>query len=177
MLVELARTATLVAAAERLEILANALFADVHAIEGDLDRAVVGEQIRDLVPQAAVEVVAVGVLQALDGVHVLDQRLALLERHDTRIQRRETPGIGAGRSRTAGGGADRDEQRADGCFELDDHDSPCGQLRLRRPPQDCPPQGPGLQSGTGWRSMKPRATRAISSNALPWSPRARFSTR
>ena len=78
MLVDLAFRQARTAAAQRVQELAHALLADIHAVESDLDRAVFGEEVDDLVPQGFVEVVAVSALQALDVGGVLDQRLAVL---------------------------------------------------------------------------------------------------
>ena len=60
------------AAAERVEIRAHALLADVHAVLRDLDGAVLREQVGDVVPLRLVDVVAVGTLQSLDGIRVGD---------------------------------------------------------------------------------------------------------
>ena len=61
---------------------------DLDAI-ADLDRAVVGEEIGRFVPEAAIRVVAIGGLQTLDRVGVLDERLAPFQRRDPRGERFE----------------------------------------------------------------------------------------
>ncbi len=73
MLVQLPGRQTLGVAAKCVEVLAHTPLADVYAIEADLDRRVGGEEVGGLVPQAAVQVVAVGTLQALDGIGVFEQ--------------------------------------------------------------------------------------------------------
>src|SRR5687767_5607631 len=93
MLVELAVDEALPPAPERVEILANARFADVHAVEGNLDRAVVGEKARNLVPEAAIDVVTISGLQPFDRVDVLDALFALLERCDARCERIQLRGF------------------------------------------------------------------------------------
>ncbi len=55
-------TEALAAAAERVEILTHARLADVHAVEPNLDRAVVGEQVCNLVPEPTIDVVTVRAL-------------------------------------------------------------------------------------------------------------------
>ena len=57
--------------AEQVQELAHARLADVDAPQVHLDRAVFGEEVGDLVPHAAVEVVAVDLLQILDCLLVL----------------------------------------------------------------------------------------------------------
>ena len=52
------------------------------AVELVQQRTRAGEEIRGFVPQAAVGVIAVRVLQPLDRVDVLDALVALLERRD-----------------------------------------------------------------------------------------------
>src|SRR5690606_21477803 len=66
-LVELAVDQPFLAAVKPLQILADALLADVDAIDPDLDRAVVGEEVRRFAPEAAVDVEPKGPLQLLDG--------------------------------------------------------------------------------------------------------------
>jgi hypothetical protein len=69
--------------AELLEPAADAVAADVNAALADLHRAAVGEEVCDVVPQLAIDVVAVGVLQVQDvvlGRQLLDGRL---ERSET----------------------------------------------------------------------------------------------
>src|SRR5262245_15025046 len=101
MLAELAFRERIAAAADRTQVLADARLADINAVEADLDRAVVGEQIRGLFPQAAIGVVAVGGLQPLDGVDVFDSFLALLERRDASLERRGLRDVFRARSAAA----------------------------------------------------------------------------
>src|SRR5690606_14145762 len=49
-LVELALRQARAAVADRVEVFAHALLADVDTVEADLDRAVLREEVRDLVP-------------------------------------------------------------------------------------------------------------------------------
>src|SRR5690606_32689435 len=73
--VELAVDQAFLAAVKTLEIFADPLLADVDAVEADLDGAVVGEQVRRLAPEAAVDVEPESPLQLLDGAG----RLQLLD--------------------------------------------------------------------------------------------------
>ncbi len=65
---------------EQIQELPHAGFADVHALLPHLDRAVVGEEIGDVVPHAPVEVVAVDLLQVFDFLLVGEPLRALRER-------------------------------------------------------------------------------------------------
>jgi hypothetical protein len=65
--------------AEQLQECAHARLAGVDALLGPLDGAVSGEQIGDLIPHVAVEVVAVDALEILDVLRIPQQRGALRE--------------------------------------------------------------------------------------------------
>ena len=64
---------------------AHALAADVGAALRELDRAVRGEQVREIVPEILVEVVAVRARQVVDLVEVLGARDLLLGLRDERV--------------------------------------------------------------------------------------------
>src|SRR5690606_33791744 len=74
-------------AAERTQVLSNSRLADVDAVEADLDRAVVREQVRGLVPEAFVDVVAVRVLELFDLGRVADALRAQLEPREPPLER------------------------------------------------------------------------------------------
>ncbi len=80
--------------AECMQVFANAPLADIDSVEPDFDGAVGCEQARGVVPESAVEVVAVRALQSLDIVTVLEQRLAGFESGDAGL---ELPGSGSDR--------------------------------------------------------------------------------
>src|SRR5690606_17966940 len=83
--VELAVDQALLPAMEPLQILANALLADVHPVEPELDRAVVGEKIRGFAPEAAIDVETECALQLLDGARGLELLDARGELSDLRF--------------------------------------------------------------------------------------------
>src|SRR6185503_14026153 len=87
MVVQHALERSLQATAEAQQITADAVLAGVDAARADLERAVVGEQIDDLVPQHLVRVIAVAALQILDLVDVGDTRGAVLDCGEPRPQR------------------------------------------------------------------------------------------
>ncbi len=68
--------------------------------------AVIGEQVRRLAPQAAVDVVAEGALQLLDGARALELLDAGRQRIDLRVDARS---LGVGGLRKRDGKADQDD--------------------------------------------------------------------
>ncbi len=86
MLIQLPRSQTLAAASECVEVLAHTLLADVDAVEANLDGRVGCKEVGSLIPQATVQVVAVGALQPFDGIGVFEQGLASFQRIDARCQ-------------------------------------------------------------------------------------------
>ncbi len=93
-LVEASRSQPGMRASQGTEVFAHPLLAHVHAVEADLDGAVRGKQVRGLIPQAPIEVIAVGALQSLDRVAVLEERASLFEDVDPCLQ---VPGGGSTR--------------------------------------------------------------------------------
>src|SRR5690606_4902055 len=65
-----------------VHVLEDAVLAKEDAAAADLERAVLGPEVGQVVPQRLVDVVAVGALHDLDLTEILEPLDALAERHD-----------------------------------------------------------------------------------------------
>src|SRR5690606_15330930 len=114
-LVELALGEPGLAAAERVKVFADAFLADVDAVEPDLDRAVLREEVGGLVPETEVDVVAECTLKTLYRVQVLEALLAPFERLDAALELCDTGIVGGRDARVGSGGipaaCDGDDER------------------------------------------------------------------
>jgi hypothetical protein len=108
-LVELAVNQAFLAAVEALEILPDARLAGINAVDADLDRPVIGKQVRSLAPQAPVHVVTEGALQLLDSARAFQFLDASGQRIDFRVD--AASGMG-GLLRQDGGTDEPDQNRA-----------------------------------------------------------------
>ena len=92
------------AADDAIVELGDARLADVDAGAAELGRraGIIGEQRADLAAQLLVDVVAVGALQALDRLRVLEQADVVLEARELGLERRKPCGFGVGFLRAAG---------------------------------------------------------------------------
>ena len=140
---------------------AHALAADVDAALRELDRAVHGEQIREIVPEILVEVVAVRARQIVDLVEILDARR--LAARPVRAMRRP--------SAAAGGRAPRAARRPARARPRSRHRS------AGRAPRDsaAPRRSRGCRNGTAGCAPSDRSRRrssAVDRAATPRSPSA-----
>ena len=103
------------AADDAIVELGDTSLADVDAGAAELRRGagIVGEQRRDVAAQLLVDVVAVGALQALDGLRVLEQAELVLEPRELGFERREPCGLGVGFLGTAGADPQHGAERND----------------------------------------------------------------
>src|SRR5690606_5317211 len=83
--VELTVDQPLLPAVKPLQVFADAFLAGVDAIDPDLDRAVIGEQVGGFAPQAAIDVVAERALELLDSANALELCDPRGERVDLRV--------------------------------------------------------------------------------------------
>ncbi len=83
--VELAVDQAFLSAVEAHKVFADPRLADIHTVDANLDRAVIGEQVCCFAPQAAIDVVAEGLLQLLDGTRAFQFFDAGGQRIDFRV--------------------------------------------------------------------------------------------
>ena len=69
------------------QVFLDAGFADIDAVESDLDGALIAEEIRRFAPEAPIDVVTEGALQLLDGARALELLDPGRQRVDLRIER------------------------------------------------------------------------------------------